>query len=83
MLNNTIEHHKIKYGSLVIPFQVEYRKRKTLEISVYPDMSVRVKAPLKRTYCEIEEKSEKEQHGLLSNDIFSHCSFLYNQLKNT
>ena len=63
MDNNTIEHHKIKYGSKVLPFQLEYRKRKTLEISVYPDMSVRVKAPLKRTYCEIEKKVRKRAVG--------------------
>jgi predicted metal-dependent hydrolase len=70
MNNNTIEHHKIKYGSQVIPFQLEYRKRKTLEISVYPDMSVRVKAPLKRTYCEIEEKVRKRAAWIIEQRYF-------------
>ena len=70
MNNNTIEHHKIKYGSQIIPFQLEYRKRKTLEISVYPDMSVRVKAPLKRTYCEIEEKVRKRAAWIIEQRYF-------------
>ena len=70
MDNNTIEHHKIKYGSKVLPFQLEYRKRKTLEISVYPDMSVRVKAPLKRTYCEIEEKVRKRAAWIIEQRYF-------------
>ena len=70
MDNNTIEHHKIKYGSQVIPFRLEYRKRKTLEINVYPDMSVMVKSPLKRTYCEIEEKVRKRAAWIIEQRYF-------------
>ena len=70
MNNNTTEHHKIKYGSQIIPFQLEYRKRKTLAISVYPDMSVRVKAPLKRTYCEIEKKVRKRAAWIIEQRYF-------------
>ena len=70
MNNNHIEHHKIKYGTQIIPFQLEYRKRKTLEIGVYPDMSVKIKAPLKRTYREIEEKVRKRAAWIIEQRYF-------------
>jgi len=65
-----LEHHKIIYGSQIIPFQLEYRNRKTLEISVYPDMSVKVIAPLKRTYDEIEAKVRKRASWIIEQRYF-------------
>ena len=70
MDNNIIKTHKIKYGSQVIPFQLEYRKRKTLAISVYPDMSVEVVAPVKRSYEEIEAKVRKRAAWIIEQRYF-------------
>lgn len=38
--------HSITYAGESIPFHLSYSKRKSLEIAVYPDRSVSVKAPL-------------------------------------
>jgi len=65
-----LEYHKIKYGSQIIPFQLEFRNRKTLEISVYPDMSVKVVAPLKRAYEEIEAKVRKRASWIIEQRYF-------------
>ena len=67
---NTIESHKIKFGSHVIPFELRYSKRKTLEISVYPDLSVIVKAPHARSYEEVKEKMLKRGSWILEQRYF-------------
>lgn len=67
---NIIESHKLTYGSHVIPFKLQYSKRKTLEISVYPDMSVVVKAPDTRSYDEIKEKMLKRGSWILEQRYF-------------
>ena len=56
MSDNGQQVYRIRYGSRMIAFELEYRKRKTLEISVHPDTSVQVVAPLDRTLDEIREK---------------------------
>lgn len=56
MSNNGAGHHRIKYGSQFISFDLEYKRRKTLEISVYPDLSVKVKAPIQKTFDEVINK---------------------------
>lgn len=38
--------HRVTYGRIDIDFSLLRRERKTLEISVYPDMSVEVVAPV-------------------------------------
>lgn len=65
-----LEHHKIKFGSQIIPFQLEYRDRKTLEISVYPDMSVKVVAPIKRAYEDIVAKVRKRASWIIEQRYF-------------
>lgn len=65
-----MELHKIKFGSQIICFDLEYRKRKTLEISVYPDLSVRVIAPLARAYDEIEAKVRKRAPWIIEQRYF-------------
>ena len=65
-----IESHKVKYGSHVIPFELHYRKRKTLEISVYPDLSVVVKAPNNRSYEEVKAKIMKRGSWILQQRYF-------------
>lgn len=67
---NTTESHKIAFGSHVIPFELQYSKRKTLEISVYPDMSVVVKAPATRSFEEVKEKILKRGSWILEQRYF-------------
>ncbi len=63
---------QVKYGTRTIAFELEHRKRRTLEISVYPDLSVRVVAPLDRTLDEIREKVKKRASWILGQqDSFS------------
>ena len=65
-----MEQHRITYGNQTIPFTLEHRKRKTLEISVYPDMSVKVIAPLNRTYAEVKEKIRKRAMWIIEQRYF-------------
>ena len=65
-----MEQHRIKFGRQIIPFSLEYRKRKTLEISVYPDMAVKVLAPLNRSYKEIEKKVRKRALWIVEQRYF-------------
>jgi predicted metal-dependent hydrolase len=65
-----LELHKIKFGNQIICFNLEYRKRKTLEISVYPDMSVKVVAPIERAYDDIEEKVRKRAPWIIEQKYF-------------
>lgn len=48
--------HKIKFGSRYIVFNLEYRKRKSLGIKVYPDNSIEVLAPMDAAEKKIVEK---------------------------
>lgn len=67
---NKTEYHKLKYGDQFISFQLQYSKRKTLEISVYPDLSVRIKAPISRSYDEIKAKVLKRGLWILEQKYF-------------
>ena len=51
--------HSISYGHKRIPYRLERRARKTLEIAVEPDLSVSVAAPLNATIEDIEKKLKK------------------------
>lgn len=64
------KNHKIKYGSRYITFELEYRQRKTMEISVYPDMSVRVKAPVSRSIEQIKQKIHKRASWIMEQKYF-------------
>ncbi|MEE9369093.1 MAG: SprT family zinc-dependent metalloprotease [Pontiella sp.] len=48
--------HRIKYGSRTIRFDVVYAARKSLQIEVYPDLHILVKAPARTDICEIEKR---------------------------
>ena len=50
---------RLTYGSSTIEFELIYTNRKTLGITVHPDLSVQVKAPLDATREKIFEKVEK------------------------
>ncbi len=51
--------HSIAYGPKNIVFSLLYRNRKTLEIAVFPDNTVVVKAPLHSDIALIEKKIKK------------------------
>ncbi|MFU8861387.1 MAG: M48 family metallopeptidase [Cyclonatronaceae bacterium] len=50
------ERHSIVFGRKIIDFKLLYCERKTIEISVYPDSSVIVKAPIETDQIRIGEK---------------------------
>lgn len=49
-------HHTIRYGGQCFGYSLQRRDRKTLEISVLPDMSIEVVAPLTASHDEIEKR---------------------------
>lgn len=51
--------HYISYGKHRIFFNLLFRKRKTLEINVHPDLQVTVVAPLRTPIDKIKEKVKK------------------------
>lgn len=60
----------IQFGSRQIDFLVEYSNRKTLGITVTPDMDVIVKAPLGSSIRKIKEKLEKKAPWILKQQSF-------------
>lgn len=48
--------HSIQYGQRIIYFQVINSNRKTIEISVYPDLSVVVKAPINTEFSALKKR---------------------------
>lgn len=53
------EQHSVMYGRDSINFSLLRRERKSLEISVYPDMSVEVVAPFNAAYEKIFERVKR------------------------
>lgn len=51
--------HSITYGESIIPFQISFSARKSLEIAVHPDKSIFVKAPIGTHIDEIEVRIKK------------------------
>jgi len=70
MSSNGQGTHRIAFGSKTISFELEYRPRKTLEISVYPDLAVRVTAPSERTLEEVKDKIRKRAAWILEQQYF-------------
>ncbi len=62
MAKNTLKEFddEIEYGNAIIPFKVILSKRRTLSIAVYPDMSVRVRAPYRASIKHIKKVVEKK-----------------------
>lgn len=48
--------HQIQFGSQTIEYDLQFADRKTLSISVHPDLSVLVKAPEKTKLEDVEKK---------------------------
>jgi predicted metal-dependent hydrolase len=57
--------HSIKYGSEEIVFTLRFRERKTLGITVHPDRSTEVNAPIGSTLEKIEDKVRKRASWIL------------------
>ncbi len=51
--------HELRYGKEIIPFTIDFGNRRRLSISVYPDKSVKVRAPEKYNLNEILPRIEK------------------------
>ena len=61
---------KIQFGSKEIIFELEYKERKSLGISVYPDRRVTVTAPLDTSLEKIEEKIRKRAPWILKQQSY-------------
>jgi len=57
--------HRIEYGTISIQFEVVYSARKTLSISVFPDLAVMVKAPEGVAFDQIAETVERRANWIL------------------
>ncbi len=60
----------IKFGSKQIDFEIEYSDRKTLGITVTPDMDVLVKAPKDSPISKIEETLKKKAPWIIKQQSF-------------
>jgi predicted metal-dependent hydrolase len=58
--------HQITFGTQSIEYQLEKMPRKTLAISVHPDLSVMVKAPMDTSLEEVNERVAKRAKWILS-----------------
>ena len=65
MADDQTEKHAIHYGKATIEFNLQFVKRRTLGISVQPDMQVLVKAPLNAELSQIYSKAEKRASWIL------------------
>jgi len=63
----------IQFGSKQIDFRLEYSNRKTLGITVKPDLSVIVKAPVDTSLDKVKEKLRKKAPWIIRQQSF----FLY------
>ena len=57
--------HHVQYGDTTIEYHLDYASRKTLEISVHPDLRVTVVAPQDATLEAIAEKVQKRANWIL------------------
>jgi len=64
------EQHQVIYGQSTITFFLNRRPGKTLEISVYPNMSVKVVAPFDTTLILIKKKVIKRARWILKQICF-------------
>lgn len=60
----------IEYGSKTIEFQLQYSNRKTLGITVNPDLAITVKAPIDATLDTIKEKVRKKAPWIIKQQSF-------------
>ena len=60
----------IQYGSKTIDFRLEYSARKSLGITVTPEMEVLVKAPTDTTMERVKEKIRKKAPWIIKQQSF-------------
>jgi|688.fasta_scaffold192706_2 predicted metal-dependent hydrolase len=70
LLKTLPEKHEVNFGSKIISFALEYRPRKTLAISVYPDSTVRVIAPEGQSLTSIKGKVLKRAPWIVKQKFF-------------
>jgi len=58
--------HQIQYGTQTIDYKVELMPRKTLAISVHPDLSVIVKAPVDTSLEDVNQRVAKRAKWILN-----------------
>lgn len=65
LLKTNSIRHKVAFGSEKILFSLEFRERKTLAISVHPDLSVSVIAPVGQSLDKIASRVKKRAPWIL------------------
>lgn len=60
----------VQFGSREIVFNLEFSERKTLGISVTPEMKVFVKAPMDTPLVKVKEKIKKRAHWIIRQQNF-------------
>lgn len=63
----------IQFGSRIIDFRLEYSDRKSLGITVTPEMEVLVKAPTDTTIALVKEKIRKKAPWIIKQQSFFLC----------
>jgi predicted metal-dependent hydrolase len=61
----TTEVHQIQFGESIIEYSLSYSPRKTLAISVHPDLRVTVDAPEQADFAAVEAKVRKRAAWIL------------------
>jgi predicted metal-dependent hydrolase len=57
--------HRLQYGTTAIEYHLTYAERKTLGISVLPDLTVEVKAPLETEFDAVEARVRQRASWIL------------------
>lgn len=65
-----VTRDSVQYGTSAIDYEIEYAQRKTLNISVNPDGSVYLKAPIDATLQQIRQKVYKRAYWILRQKRF-------------
>ena len=65
-MSDLVNTHTIQYGTTTIDFSLTYSSRKSLGISVSPELDVRVVAPYDSTLEKIMEKVENKARWIVN-----------------
>ncbi|HPK04463.1 MAG TPA: SprT family zinc-dependent metalloprotease [Bacteroidales bacterium] len=69
---NDTWNNSIQIGSKIIDFRIEYSNRKTLGITVTPEMNVLVKAPVNASIEKVKEKIKRKAPCIIKQQSFFH-----------
>lgn len=70
MTSGATARHRFQYGSHEVACDVRWGKRKSLRISVHPDQTVRVDAPVGRTLEEVAERIERKAAWIVRQQFY-------------